>query len=64
MMISNSSTSNFLQILNLRTDINALNVENEQLKETLKNSYFVFSSIKQKAVQFLFFTGLITVVFE
>lgn len=63
-MISNSSTSNFLQILNLRTDIKALKVDNEQLKETLNNSHFVFSSIKQKAVPFRFFTGLITVVFE
>ncbi|XP_056147348.1 uncharacterized protein LOC130122451 [Lampris incognitus] len=49
---------------NLRVDINKLKAENEQLKATLRNTPFSFSSIKCKAAQVLFFTGLTSVIFE
>ncbi|XP_056136489.1 multidrug and toxin extrusion protein 1-like [Lampris incognitus] len=42
---------------NLHVDISKLKVENEQLKATLRNTQFSFSSIKCKAAQVLFFTG-------
>lgn len=49
---------------NLRLDIKKLKSENEELKTTLRKTQFSFSSIKSKAVQVLFFTGLTSVIFE
>ncbi len=41
-----------------------LKEENERLKEELGSRRFSFSSIRNTAQQFLFFTGLTTIVFE
>nr|XP_055051016.1 uncharacterized protein LOC129436797 [Misgurnus anguillicaudatus] len=49
---------------NLRAQCNILKEENEQLKEELGSGRFSFSSILNKAQQFLFFTGLTTIAFE
>ncbi|XP_059897485.1 uncharacterized protein LOC132449708 isoform X1 [Gadus macrocephalus] len=52
------------ECVNLRLEIDKLKTENEELKATLMNTQFSFSSIKSKAVQVLFFTGLTSVLFE
>ncbi|KAG1943752.1 hypothetical protein F2P79_014867 [Pimephales promelas] len=45
------------ECVNLRSEINKLKSEKEELKETLRKTQFSFSSIKSKAVHVLFFTG-------
>ncbi|XP_056098360.1 uncharacterized protein LOC130099653 [Rhinichthys klamathensis goyatoka] len=52
------------ECVNLRSEINKLKSEKEELKETLRKTQFSFSSIKSKAVHVLFFTGLTSVIFE
>ena len=49
---------------NMRVDINQLKVENEQLKAALRDTQLSFDSIKCKAAQVLFFTGLNCVLFN
>ena len=45
-------------------DINKLKAENEQLKAVVRSSQFSFASLKYKAAQVLFFTGLTSALFN
>lgn len=53
-----------LMYIDLRTKSYALHEENYLLKDELRCKAFSFSSIRMKAQQMLFFTGLSTVMFE
>ncbi|KAI7794583.1 uncharacterized protein LOC130572003 isoform X2 [Triplophysa rosa] len=53
-----------IEYIDLCTKSYALQEENNQLKEELCSRMFSFSSIRMKAQQMLFFTGLSTVIFE
>lgn len=48
----------------LRQEYYALQDQNKQLKEELQHSKFSYLSVKNCAAQFLFFTGLTTIIFE
>jgi len=52
------------EYVNIRKDFYKLKEENERLKEELQKSRFSFSTIKNNAAQFLFLTGLTSLIFS
>ena len=53
-----------VEYVNLRQEFGEIQNENKKLKEELQNNKYSYLSVRNNTVQFLFLTGITTIIFD